>query len=205
MQQNYNCFSLNSRFLKRVFDVFFSLIGILAFWWLIFFGWLLAKFSTGESGFFLQERVGQYGITFKVIKLQTMKTSTVIQTTVTSSKDPRITKIGAILRSSKIDELPQLINVLKGEMSFVGPRPDVPGYADKLEGDDRLILNLKPGITGPASIFYKNEEQILANQNDPETYNRQVIFPKKVEINKDYMKNYSFISDLKYIVKTFTG
>ena len=131
MKQHCNGLSVNSRIIKRCFDFSISLIGLLALWWLIILGWIMAKLSTGESGFFIQKRVGQYGRTFKVIKLQTMKSSTSITTTVTSSSDTRITKVGAILRKSKMDELPQLINVLKGDMSFVGPRPDVPGFADK--------------------------------------------------------------------------
>jgi len=94
---------------------------------------------------------------------------------------------------------------LKGEMSFVGPRPDVPGFADELEGEDRVILTLKPGITGPATLFYKNEEEILANQLDPELYNKNVIFPTKVKMNKEYIKHYSLITDLKCILKTILG
>ena len=110
-----------------------------------------------------------------------------------------------IFRKYKIDELPQLINVLKGDMSFVGPRPDVPGYADKLEGEDRIILSIKPGITGPATLKYKNEEEILANVDDPVKYNNQVIWPDKVKINKEYIKNWSLKKDIEYILKTIKG
>jgi lipopolysaccharide/colanic/teichoic acid biosynthesis glycosyltransferase len=205
MTQISNGLSIKEVFLKRFFDFVFSFFGLLIFGWLILIGWIVAKISSGESGFFTQNRVGQHGKIFKVIKLQTMKSSVKITTTVTSTNDPRITKAGAFLRKTKIDELPQLINVLIGEMSFVGPRPDVPGFADTLEGDDRVVLSLKPGITGPATIFYKNEEEILANKNDPESYNREVIFPKKVKMNKEYIKEYSLIKDFKYIVKTVLG
>ncbi len=114
----------------------------------------------------------------------------------------RITPLGAKLRKYKLDELPELWNVLKGEMSFVGPRPDVPGYADRLQGQDRDILKLKPGITGPASIKYKNEEELLSKQEDPVKYNDEVIFPDKVRINLDYLYNWSFRKDIVYIYQT---
>jgi len=205
MTPSFNGLTENSKLIKRSFDFIFSLLGLIFLWWLILIGWVLARLSTGDAGFFIQNRVGQHGNIFRVIKLQTMKSSKVITTTVTSSVDPRITKIGAFLRKTKIDELPQLINVLKGEMSFVGPRPDVPGFADKLVGEDRVVLTLKPGITGPATIFYKNEEEILANQLDPELYNKNVIFPTKVKMNKEYIRHYSLKTDFKYIFKTILG
>ena len=126
-------------------------------------------------------------------------------TTVTTANDPRITKLGSFFRRSKIDELPQLINVLIGDMSFVGPRPDVPGYADKLTGDDRIILSIRPGITGPASLKYRNEELILAKQADPEEYNRTVIYPYKVKINKSYVETWEFTGDIHYIWRTFSN
>jgi lipopolysaccharide/colanic/teichoic acid biosynthesis glycosyltransferase len=125
--------------------------------------------------------------------------------TVTTANDKRITKSGRFFRKYKIDELPQLINVLKGDMSFVGPRPDVPGYADKLEGEDRIILSIKPGITGPASLKYKNEEEILASEKNPKEYNDKIIWPDKVKINKEYIKNWSLKKDIEYIIKTIKG
>ena len=126
-------------------------------------------------------------------------------TTVTSSNDIRITKIGAFFRKTKIDELPQLWNVLLGNMSFVGPRPDVPGYADKLKDEDKIVLSVRPGITGPAQLAYKDEEQILAKQEDPKKYNDEVIWPDKVKINRNYVINYSFFKDIYYIWKTIVG
>ena len=117
----------------------------------------------------------------------------------------RITPFGAKLRKYKLDELPELWNVLIGDMSFVGPRPDVPGYADKLVGEDRKILLLKPGITSPASIKYRNEEELLAQQIDPIKYNDEVIFPDKVKINLNYLENWSFITDIKLIIYTILG
>jgi len=128
-----------------------------------------------------------------------------VQSTVTTKDDKRITRSGAFFRKTKIDELPQLFNVLFGTMSFVGPRPDVPGFADTLEGEDRVILTLRPGITGPASLKYKDEEALLAKQKDPESYNREVIWPDKVKINKAYIKDWTFKKDIEYLIKTVLG
>lgn len=187
---------------KRLFDIFFSLIGIICFSWLIFISWIAVSISTKSNGFFFQKRVGQNGKIFNVIKLKTMRDVSVPVTTITQDSDPRITKMGKFFRKTKIDELPQLFNVLIGDMSFVGPRPDVPGYADKLTGNNRLILAIKPGITGPASIAYKNEEEILSSVDNPQKYNDEVIYPNKIKLNLEYIENWSLISDIKYIVKT---
>ena len=192
----------SDKILKRCFDIIFSLIGLLLTWWIILIAWIIATIDTGENGFFIQDRVGKDGKIFKLIKIRTMRKVPDFNTTVTTDRDPRITKAGRFFRKTKIDELPQLINVLKGDMSFVGPRPDVPGYADKLTGDDRVILSVRPGITGPATLKYRNEEDILSEQDDPEKYNNEVIWPDKVRINKEYVNNYSFWKDLKYIYKT---
>ena len=117
----------------------------------------------------------------------------------------RITPLGAKLRKYKLDELPELWNVLIGDMSFVGPRPDVPGYADKLEGENRRVLLLKPGITGPASLKYRNEEELLAQQEDPQKYNDEVLFPDKVRINIEYLDHWFFWNDIKIIIYTIFG
>ena len=174
-------------------------------WWLILLGFLIATIDTRQNGFFTQNRVGRGGRTFKVVKIRTMRKVQGLDTTVTTSMDARITKWGRILRRLKIDELPQLMNVLLGNMSLVGPRPDVPGYADKLTGDDRVILSIRPGITGPATLKYRDEEEILASVEDPEAYNREVIFPDKVRINREYIKNYTLLSDIRYIIRTVVG
>ena len=134
-----------------------------------------------------------------------MKSSADVITTVTTSNDSRITNLGKFFRKKKIDELPQLINVLLGQMSFVGPRPDVPGFADRLKGKDKIILSVRPGITGPAQLAYKNEEEILAKQDDIIKYNNEVIWPDKVAINMKYIENYSFFKDIYYIWKTVVG
>lgn len=187
---------------KRIFDIILSIIGLILTGWLIIIAVIVARFDTKLSGVFKQKRVGQNGKIFKVYKIRSMKSIKGFTTTVSTDHDPRITKAGRFWRKTKIDELPQLINVLFGSMSFVGPRPDVPGFADKLEGDDKIILSIKPGITGPASIFFKDEEDLLAKQKNPEEYNRNVIWPKKVALNKQYINNYSIFSDIKYIYKT---
>jgi len=188
--------------LKRCFDIILASLGILLTWWIIIIAFIIATIDTKQNGFFIQKRVGQNGKPFRLIKIRTMKTIPGLDTTVTTSTDPRITAIGKWLRKFKIDELPQLFNVLVGDMSFVGPRPDVPGFADCLEGDDRIILSVRPGITGPATIKYKKEEELLRSCPDPERYNREVIFPDKVRINREYIENYSFLLDIKYIFLT---
>lgn len=124
---------------------------------------------------------------------------------VTAAGDGRITPFGAWLRRTKMDSLPELFNVLVGQMSFVGPRPDVPGYADKLQGDDRRILQLRPGMTGPATLKYYNEEKILAAQPDPQRYNDDVLYPDKVRINLEYLDNYGFWTDIVIILKTLAA
>lgn len=187
---------------KRGFDVVLSTVGLFLVGWLIFIGYIAASLDTGRSGFFVQNRVGRYGRSFQVIKLRTMRDDAHVDTTITIATDPRITRLGGFLRRYKVDELPQLINVFVGDMSFVGPRPDVNGFADMLEGDDRIILSVRPGITGPASLKYRDEENILASCDNPEKYSRDVIFPHKVQINREYIRNYSMWRDVYYILMT---
>lgn len=192
-------------FLKRTFDITFSALGLLFSCPIVFMAWFVASIETRSNGFFIQERVGRNGKLFKVVKIKTMKKVDGVDTSITASNDVRITKSGAFFRDTKVDELPQLWNVLVGEMSFVGPRPDVQGYADKLKGTDRVILTLRPGITGPASLKYKNEEEILSKQKDPQKYNDEIIWPDKVKINREYIDNYSFRKDIQYILSTVMG
>jgi lipopolysaccharide/colanic/teichoic acid biosynthesis glycosyltransferase len=193
------------RFVKRAFDIFLSLIGIILTFWIMFIAFIIASIETKSFGLFIQKRVGRDGTLFNVFKIKTMKPLEGIETTITTSNDMRITKSGKFFRDTKIDELPQLFNVLFGSMSFVGPRPDVEGYADKLEGEEREILSVRPGITGPASIKYKNEEEILAKVSNPKEYNDTVIWVDKVKINRDYIKNWSLKKDIYYIIKTVIG
>ena len=188
---------------KRIFDIFFSILGLLLAGWIILLAYVLACIDTRANGFFLQDRVGKDGRLFKVMKIRTMLTNHRTPSTVTLSNDPRITRLGRVFRKLKIDELPQLINVIAGQMSFVGPRPDVPGFADRLAGEERLLLSVRPGITGPATLKYRNEEQLLAAQDNPEQYNREVIWPDKVRINLDYIQRWSLAKDIGYIWQTF--
>lgn len=190
---------------KRIFDILGASVGLVGCSLAIAIGWAVAAVSTQSDGLFRQTRVGFRGRLFLIVKLRTMRLSSEPTNAVTTSKDPRVTRAGWWLRRAKIDELPQLLNVLRGDMSLVGPRPDVPGWADRLEGRDRIILSVRPGLTGPASIRFRHEEELLATVPDPEAYNRDVIFPEKVRLNRDYVENYSFFKDLKYLWLTICG
>lgn len=194
-----------NRCIKRLFDIFFSTLGLLMFWPVILITAFIARLDTGGSGFFLQKRVGMNGVCFLVIKIRTMRECSHDTSTITVADNLRITRIGRFFRKAKVDELPQLWNVFIGQMSFVGPRPDVPGYADKLFGEDTIILTIRPGITGPASLHYKYEEELLARKKDPVKFNNEVIWPDKVKINRTYIKNYNLMQDILYIWKTIVG
>lgn len=192
-------------FCKRMFDIMFSVTGLAVLLPLIIVCWTIAAIETRSNGFFIHERVGRHGKRIRVCKIKTMFPSNTPRSPITAQNMAAITRSGRFLRRYKLDELPQLFNVVMGTMSFVGPRPDVPNYADRLAGDDRIILLLRPGITGPASIKYRNEETLLANADDPHWYNDHVIWPDKVRINKEYFSNYSLLGDIKYIFQTITG
>jgi len=154
---------------------------------------------------FRQIRIGKDAKPFSIYKIRTMRVGAEKEGTVSVYDDSRILPFGKWLRETKIDTLFELVNVLIGDMSFVGPRPDVPGYADKLQGYDRKILKLRPGITGPASLKYRHEDRILEQQADPKHYNDEVIYPDKVKINLQYLENWSFFLDIKIICKTVFG
>ena len=188
--------------LKRSFDVSFSVIGLLVFTIPIIILVLISTISFKKFGLFRQVRIGLYGKKFWIYKIRSLEVDDESDS-VTILNDPRITSFGNVLRKTKLDEIPQLWNVLIGDMSLVGPRPDVPGYADKLTGEDRLILNVRPGITGPATLKYRDEEQLLAMHDDPKKYNDEVIWKDKVEINKEYVKNWSFKNDFRILLDTF--
>lgn len=196
-----NNFSL---FIKYLFDkiaAFFGIIILSPFMLIIF---IIHKIVMPDGKFlFKQERIGQYGKKFHIYKIRTMKSGYGNNNDfVTTAKDERITPFGKFLRKTKIDEIVELINVLKGEMSLVGPRPDVSGYADMLQGEDRKILELRPGITGTASLKYINEEELLAKVDNPQQYNDEIIYPDKVRINLEYYHNRTFWGDIKIIFKT---
>lgn len=191
--------------LKYIFDRVMALVGLCLLWPVLFVVWILIHIKMpGGSAIFKQKRVGKDGRLFTMYKFRSMTVGHG-GSSVSVAGESRITPLGAKLRKYKLDELPELWNVLIGDMSFVGPRPDVPGYADMLEGNDRLILNLRPGITGPASLKYRNEEEMLAQVDDPQRYNDEVIYPDKVRINLDYYYHHSLLGDIKLIIQTICG
>ena len=211
---------------KWIFDRVVSLIGLLCLWpILLVVAILIKKKMPGGPAFFTQKRVGRYGKLFTMHKFRSMTVSH-SGSSVSVAGEARITPLGATLRKYKIDELPELWDVLIGKMSFVGPRPDVPGYADQLQGDERRMLELRPGITGPASLKYRDEEELLADvrnkmvegrclpqeqidsMKDQELavwYNDHVIYPDKVRINLYYLDNYSFLKDIQMVICTVLG
>ncbi|TVZ59133.1 lipopolysaccharide/colanic/teichoic acid biosynthesis glycosyltransferase [Flavobacteriaceae bacterium MAR_2010_105] len=184
--------------LKRGFDLVLSVMALLVLVIPMLILLIMASFDTKQLGLFTQVRVGQHGQGFTIYKIRTFRSSG-------SSSDPdQVSRLGRFFRTHGWDELPQLVNILLGQMSFVGPRPDVPGFADQLEGEDRIILKVKPGLTGPASLAYAHEEALLAQQADPEAYNREVIWAHKVEINKKYVQSYRFYLDLTFIYRSLS-
>ena len=210
-------------FFKYLFDRTASFVGLLFLWPVLLVVAILIRVKMpGGPVLFKQQRVGRYGKLFIMYKFRSMIVSH-SGSSVSVAGESRITPLGAVLRKYKLDELPELWNVLKGDMSFVGPRPDVPGYADALTGEDREVLQLRPGITGPASLKYRNEEELLAIvENDllngvsvkapdgrtissVQEYNDWVIFPDKVRINRYYLHHYSFWKDIKIILVTVLG
>ncbi len=191
--------------LKWLFDRIMALLGLLVLWPVLLIVAILVRIKMpGGPVIFTQKRVGRNGKLFTMYKFRSMTVGHG-GSSVSVAGESRITPLGAKLRHYKLDELPELWNVLIGDMSFVGPRPDVPGYADQLKGDDREVLKLRPGITGPASLKYRNEEDLLAKQADPQRYNDEVIFPDKVRINLYYLHHYSFIKDIQMIFCTVLG
>lgn len=191
---------------KIIFDKLFSLLGLICLSPVMLAVAILIRIRMpGGPVIFKQKRVGQYGRLFTVYKFRSMKVAGEGTTSIASKEENRITPLGKKLRRYKLDELPELWNVLKGDMSFVGPRPDVPGYADKLKGKDRDILKLKPGITGPASLKYRQEEDLLNTVENPQEYNDKIIYPDKVRLNLYYLEHYSFCKDIEMIVCTVLG
>ncbi len=189
--------------IKYIFDRFFSLIGLILVSPFLLVVYILHKVRMPKGDFlYRQLRVGKDGKLFRIYKIRTLRDNSEDSGSVTVADDERILPFGKWLRESKVDTFLELINILIGDMSFVGPRPDVPGYADKLEGDDRVVLKMRPGLTGPASVKYRHEDQILAQQADPKKYNDEVIWPDKVKINKEYYENWSLWSDIKILWKT---
>jgi lipopolysaccharide/colanic/teichoic acid biosynthesis glycosyltransferase len=177
--------------LKRVFDIVLAIFSIFFCFWIIILCIFVASIDTKSFGLFFQKRIGQYGKPFTIFKIKSMRTGV-----------SHLSPFGAFLRKTKLDELPQLFNILLGQMSFVGPRPDIAGYYDALQGEERKILNLKPGLTSEASLKYAQEEKLFIDQIDPLSYNDTVIFPDKVKMNLSYYYNQSILLDLQIILKT---
>lgn len=191
--------------LKSCFDRLASFFGLIIFFPVLFIVAILIRVKMpGGPVIFRQKRVGKDGCLFTMYKFRSMTVGH-DGSSVSVAGESRITPLGAVLRKYKLDELPELWNVLKGDMSLVGPRPDVPGYVDCLIGEEREVLNLKPGITGPASLKYRNEEMLLAKVENPQEYNDKVIFPDKIRINLYYYRNYSFWKDIQMIICTVLG
>lgn len=188
--------------MKRAFDLFVSIPALLTVGWLVpVLAWL-ARRDTGESGIFSQERVGQHGQLFRIYKIRTMRSVEGVTTTATASGDIRITRLGSQLRRFKLDELPQLWNVVRGDMSLVGPRPDVLGYYDRLDPPWEVLLTLRPGVTSPTALRYRNEEDLLDEADDPDWYNDNVLFPAKVEENMQYLDSWSLWQDVRCLAAT---
>jgi lipopolysaccharide/colanic/teichoic acid biosynthesis glycosyltransferase len=194
--------TFGQRFIKRSFDVVVSFFGIVILVLPFLAITLVVKLTSPGPVLFRQKRVGRNGKFFTVVKLRTMDSKSENLGSITTALDARITPVGRIFRKYKIDELPQLWNVFIGKMSFVGPRPDVPGYADRLQGRERSILEIRPGITGPASLYFRNEEELLAAETNPRQYNDTVVWPKKVALNLEYIEKWNFWRDIGYIVIT---
>ena len=182
---------MGSKLIKRLFDICVSLLLLFVLLPFILIFWIISSINTQSNGFFFQERIGQYGKVFTIYKLKSIHPKTRI-----------ISKWGSWMRKYKVDELPQLLNVLKGDMSIVGPRPDIAGYYDRLQGEERKLLELKPGLTSEASIKYASEEAILALEEDPARFNDEILFPDKLQMNLAYYHAQSLFLDIKIIIKT---
>jgi lipopolysaccharide/colanic/teichoic acid biosynthesis glycosyltransferase len=192
--------------MKRIFDITASFFGLIILSPLLIFISLWVGLSSKGGVFYTQIRVGRNNKDFKLYKFRSMRVNSDKKGLLTvGSKDSRITKAGYFIRKYKIDELPQLFNVLKGDMSFVGPRPEVRPYVDMYNDDQKQVLKVRPGITDPASIKYRNENDILSSVDNPEEYYIKEIMPDKLKINIEYINNRSFIKDIKIILQTIKG
>ena len=189
-------------FLKRVFDIVSSFCGIVILFPLIIIVSILIKITSKGPVLFKQVRVTKNGKLFKIYKFRTMKENSEGNKQITVGKDNRITGIGHILRKTKLDELPQLFNVLKGEMSLVGPRPEVPKYVDLYTDEQREILKVPAGITDYASIYFSNESELLGEAENPEEFYIKKIIPYKIELNKKYINEIGIMTDIKIIILT---
>ena len=187
--------------IKRLFDIIGSFLGLVLLSPILFILVILIRVRMNRPVLFCQKRIGRHGIPFIIVKFRTM-TLKHAGSTLSVIGESRITPLGAFLRKYKLDELPELWNVLKGDMSFVGPRPDVPEFINRLEEDDRCILNIRPGLTSLASLKYADEEKLLSTVTEPQKYYDEVIWPDKVRLNVKYYRNMSFFGDFMIIFRT---
>ena len=193
----------NKKLNKRIFDLIFSIIGLIIFGWIIIILGVICSIDTRKSGFFFQKRIGLKGKSFQIIKLRTMTSRYEINYHITTKNDPRVTKLGRFLRKYKLDEFPQLFNILKGEMSFVGPRPDLESFVFLIPLKEReIILSVKPGITSLATLKFRDEESILSKEKNPIDYNNEILIPEKTKLNIEYIKKQSIMNDISIIFKT---
>ena len=189
--------------MKRSFDIIFAILGLIILSPLMFILFILMKIFSNTPILFRQERVGINGKIFLLYKFRTMDKALAKETShLTIGNNPRITKIGKVLRRWKLDELPSLFNVLRGDISFVGPRPWVKHYIDKLDKDQKRFLKIRPGITSPATLKYSKEEYLLSDKENPEEYHDSYILPDKVKLNLIYLENNNLLNDLLIILKT---
>lgn len=188
--------------IKRIFDLILSLIMLIVFSPILIMLSIFVLIDSGNPILFKQDRMGKNGNVFRIIKFRTMVNNTETEDGITKIKDSRITKIGVFLRKYRLDEVPQLINIIRGEMSFVGPRPDIPKYYKVDDYGYKCVLLVKPGVTGEATLRFKDEDKILSLSNNPEkTYNEK-IFPEKIKLNIEYIKNISLLYDTKLVFRT---
>lgn len=188
--------------MKRIFDIVMSFVGIIVFLPIMLIVGILIKLTSKGPIFFKQKRLTKDMKEFTIYKFRTMREDTENNKQITIGKDVRITKIGNFLRKTKLDELPQLFNIIKGEMSFVGPRPEVPKYVAYYTDEQKEIFEVRAGITDYASIYFSNESEILGQQSDPEKYYIEEIIPHKIKLNKKYINNMGIITDIKIIILT---
>lgn len=190
---------------KRAFDFVSAGIGLLLLSPLFLVLAVLVKLTSRGPVLYRQARVGRSGKMFRIAKFRSMHVDADKRgLAITSSGDPRVTRVGRVLRQFKLDELPQLWNVLKGEMSMVGPRPEVPGYVECYSASQRAVLSVRPGITDPASILYRDEEKVLAGHTDRDLYYREIVLPEKLKLNLKYLTDISFFRDLSLLQRTFS-
>lgn len=189
--------------MKRLFDIVFSFLGLIFLSWLFIIIALAVGLTSKGGVFYKQKRVGRYNKDFVLYKFRSMKVDSDKKSLITiGNRDSRITSVGYFIRKYKLDELPQLLNVFKGDMSFVGPRPEVRYYVDMYTDDQKKVLDFRPGITDPASIAYRNENELLSTKDSPKEYYIQFVMPDKIRINLQYQAKRTFFSDIKIIFLT---